>query len=654
MSRYFNGQEVELLAPAGNFEIFKEIVKTGADAIYFGGKNYNMRMHRKDFNFTDEEIKAAIQMAHEVDKKVYIVVNNLMSEEELITLEAYLCFLNEVQPDALIVQDVGIIELIKRLGLNLTIHASIMMNIHNLSSIEALRQLGVTRVVASRELSLAQIQKLHLQTDMEFEYFVHGDMCIAHGSQCTYSGILFGQSGNRGRCMKPCRWGYQMKQNNQFYDTAFPLAVKDMAMYNHIPELIDAGVVSFKIEGRMRSTDYLLTIINAYSEAIDDYIKDPIGFERGKDYQKIEANRNRDLSTAYAFGKPGLKNINRRYEGTGKFYSTGKVFSKATEERTLSTERIEEVKNCLIQEVATSQERPALAVRVNSINAAQMAIEEGCDIIYLQAQPYQPNAAMKIEEIQNLSQMKGNSKIYLAMPRMMYEEDFKLFDQYFKNDLGLDGLLVTEMGVMHRYGHLGYEMIGDYSLNLYNGKMAAFYGKMGMSRGTVSIESTLENTKEMLNSSQVPLEIIVHGRPAVMYIEHDLYENTKAYEGIEIDENIRKKDILYLLDEKGFEHPVYKDIKGRNHLLLSKALCYLPILPELHAVGAKVFRIEGLDYEISELRALVKLYKKALLQMSARDEVHQETFSFDVEKCMERLIEINGEEQYTLGSLHFN
>ena len=242
MSRYFNQQEVELLAPAGNFEIFKQILHSGADAFYLGGKILNMRLHRKDFNFSNDEIVEAIQMAHELGKKVYVTVNNLLSSEDLLETEHYLRFLESAAPDAIIVQDMSIIALVQKLKLNLNIHASVMMNVHNLETIKKLRELGVTRVVTSRDIDLNTVKLFSAQTDMEFEYFVHGDMCLAHGAQCTYSGILFGNSSNRGRCMKPCRWGYKMNQGGNQYNTTFPLAVKDMYMYENIPELIPDDV----------------------------------------------------------------------------------------------------------------------------------------------------------------------------------------------------------------------------------------------------------------------------------------------------------------------------------------------------------------------------------------------------------------------------
>ena len=205
MTRYFNNQEVELLAPVGNFEIFKEVIHSGADAVYLGGKIFNMRMHRKDFNFTNEELEEAIKIAHSLDKKLYITVNNLLSYEDLLQAKEYLMYLDKIKPDAIIVQDMAVIKLIKDLGLGLNIHSSVMMNVHNLETVKKLQELGITRIVTSRDIDLKTVKEFAVQSNMEFEYFVHGDMCVAHGAQCLYSGMLFGKSGSRGLCMKPCR-----------------------------------------------------------------------------------------------------------------------------------------------------------------------------------------------------------------------------------------------------------------------------------------------------------------------------------------------------------------------------------------------------------------------------------------------------------------
>ena len=641
MSRYFNNQAVELLAPVGNFEIFKEVIHSGADAVYLGGKIFNMRMHRKDFNFTNEELEEAIKIAHSLKKKIYITVNNLLSSYDLTQAEDYLRYLEKLGPDALIVQDMSVIDLIRTLGLNLNIHSSVMMNVHNFETIKALEELGVTRVVTSRDIDLKTIKQFSVRTNMEFEYFVHGDMCVAHGAQCLYSGILFGKSGNRGLCMKPCRWGYKINKEGQQYDTTFPMAVKDMYMYEHIPELIEAGVVSFKIEGRMRDASYLVDLINYYSDAIDRYIDDPISYNRKKHAKELFENRKRDFSTAYAFGNPGLSNINERYEGTGKFYSTGKVFSNPVDEFDIKEERVSEIKDILsLDEVKIN--KPELTVKVNNYEAAMLAINEGVDKIYLSGEVFEPNAPFTKEEIINITKSKKNSKIYLGLPRMMFEDDFSKYNHLLRNnDLGIDGLLVTNLGAISKFKDLGLELVGDYSLNIYNALSANFYKNLGLEMATLSCESPVNNTKDSLLNSDLDLEIIVNGSPVVMYMSHDLYENTNVINpsGV-VDRKFNDKKVLLLIDDKGNEHPVYRDNTGKNHMLLSKELCYMPILKELANLGAKAFRIEGCHYDNHTLKTVISSYKKAISNLEQCNEIFKE-LEYD---CL----------GFTLGAMQFN
>ena len=641
MSRYFNNQAVELLAPVGNFEIFKEVIHSGADAVYLGGKIFNMRMHRKDFNFTNEELEEAIKIAHSLKKKIYITVNNLLSSYDLTQAEDYLRYLEKLGPDALIVQDMSVIDLIRTLGLNLNIHSSVMMNVHNFETIKALEELGVTRVVTSRDIDLKTIKQFSVRTNMEFEYFVHGDMCVAHGAQCLYSGILFGKSGNRGLCMKPCRWGYKINKEGQQYDTTFPMAVKDMYMYEHIPELIEAGVVSFKIEGRMRDASYLVDLINYYSDAIDRYIDDPISYNRKKHAKELFENRKRDFSTAYAFGNPGLSNINERYEGTGKFYSTGKVFSNPVDEFDIKEERVSEIKDILSLDEGKIN-KPELTVKVNNYEAAMLAINEGVDKIYLSGEVFEPDAPFTKEEIINITKSKKNSKIYLGLPRMMFEDDFSKYNHLLRNnDLGIDGLLVTNLGAISKFKDLGLELVGDYSLNIYNALSANFYKNLGLEMATLSCESPVNNTKDSLLNSELDLEIIVNGSPVVMYMSHDLYENTNVINpsGV-VDRKFNDKKVLLLIDDKGNEHPVYRDNTGKNHMLLSKELCYMPILKELANLGAKAFRIEGCHYDNNTLKTVISSYKKAISNLEQCNKIFKE-LEYD---CL----------GFTLGAMQFN
>lgn len=641
MARYFNNQEVELLAPVGNFEIFKEVIHSGADAVYLGGKIFNMRMHRKDFNFTNEELEEAIEIAHSLGKKLYITVNNLLSYEDLLQAKEYLTYLDKIKPDAIIVQDMAVIKLIKDLGLNLNIHSSVMMNVHNLETVKKLQELGITRIVTSRDIDLKTVKEFAVQTNMEFEYFVHGDMCVAHGAQCLYSGMLFGKSGSRGLCMKPCRWGYKINKDGKEYDTTFPMAVKDMYMYENIPELIESGIVSFKIEGRMRDAKYLVNLINYYSDAIDRYIEDPIDYDRKKHSKELYEGRKRDFSTAYAFGNPGLSNINERYEGTGKFYSTGKVFSNPVDEFDITQKRIDEIKSILDTEDKVDN-NPKLSIKVNSYDAAMIAIEEGVDNIYLSGEVFEPNKPFTKEEIKYIAKNKKSSKIYLCLPRMMFEQDFSKYNHLLRNNnLGIDGLVVTNLGNISKFKDLELELIGDYSLNIYNKISGKFYKDQGINIGTISCESPVKNTKEMLIESDLPLEIIVHGSPVVMYMDHDIYENTNVLKpSRESERKYTDKNVLLLVDDKGNEHPIYRDNFGKNHMLLSKELCYMPVLKELKNLGVKRFRIEGCHYDNDTLRKVIKAYKKAINNL---------------EKCEEISKELNYEcYGFTLGAMQFN
>ena len=624
MSRYFNNQEVELLAPAGTFDIFNKVIHSGADAVYFGGKILNMRMHKKDHNFSNEEIIEAVKIAHSLNKKVYITFNNMFDQKDLNDAVEYLKFLESVGPDALIIQDLSILELINNLNLNLTLHASVMMNVHNLETIKLLRENGITRVVASRDMDLKTIKTLHAKTDMEFEYFVHGDMCVSHGAQCLYSAMLFGKSSNRGLCMKPCRWNFSIKQNGLIYDTEYPMAVKDMCMYEHIPELIDAGVVSFKIEGRMRDSDYLINLINYYSDSIDRYIDDPLSYDRKKESDKIYETRKRDLSTGYAFGKPGLKNINRRYEGTGIFYSHGKVFSKPIDETEINENRISIIKDTLNKNCSSSQ-KPTLSVKVNSYKQATIALEQCVDAIYLNSDVFEPNKPFSKKEIIDITSHKKSTKIYLALPRMMDASDFNKYSQLLNyNTLGLDGLVVTNLGALNKFKDLGLELIGDYCLNIYNQKAANFYMKQGLSLTTISVESPLNNTIETIKHSPIPTEMIVHGSPVAIYLEHDLYENITSAEhcGFENNQYV-SNNTLVLVDDKGNEHPVYRDTKGRNHMTLYKDLCYLPFLKELNNIGLNRFRIEGCHYKPNDLKQIITTYKEAINDLDKCDELYK-------------------------------
>ena len=296
----------------------------------------------------------------------------------------------------------------------------------------------------------------------------------------------------------------------------------------------------------------------------------------------------------------------------------------------------------LLKDESKTNNKPEIAVKVNNYEAALIAIEEGVERIYLSGEVFEPSLPFSKEEILNITSKKKKAKIYFGLPRMMYEDDFSKYNHLLRNsDLGIDGLLVTNLGAINKFKDLGLELVGDYSLNIYNAISADFYKSQGLSIGMLSCESPVTNTKEALLKSKLPLEIIVHGSPVVMYMSHDLYENIKVKESVkEANRSYSDKNVLLLIDDKGNEHPVYRDNKGNNHMLLTKELCYMPFLKELAELGASSFRIEGCHYNNETLRKVIVAYKKAISNLDKCNTIFND-LNYD---CL----------GFTLGAMQFN
>jgi putative protease len=255
---------IELLAPAGNFECFRAAINAGADAVYLGGEKFGARAYAG--NFTTEEIIEALKIAHIFNKKIYLTVNTLIKENEIDELVPYIEPLYNAGLDGAIVQDLGALEILHNNFQNLELHASTQMAVTGMYGAEYMKKLGVCRVVPARELSLDEIKDIKDKTGLDIECFVHGAMCYAYSGQCLLSSVLGGRSGNRGRCAGPCRLPYTDKKGN----TVYPLSLKDMYTLPILQELIKAGVNSFKIEGRMKSPEYVAGVTAIYRKYIDN------------------------------------------------------------------------------------------------------------------------------------------------------------------------------------------------------------------------------------------------------------------------------------------------------------------------------------------------------------------------------------------------
>ncbi len=256
--------KIELLAPAGNMECLKAAVLSGADAVYLAGKLFGARSYAD--NFSDEELKIAVDYCHLRGVKVYVTVNTLISDREMSGAMDYLKMLNDIGVDAVIVQDLGLFSLVKENFPELPVHASTQMTAHNISGVKALSKMGAEQVVLSRELSLEEIKKIKNETDVKLEVFAHGALCMCYSGQCLLSSVLGGRSGNRGKCAQPCRLEYKINDNN---DKGFYLSLKDLCALNHINEMKEIGVSSLKIEGRMKGAEYVSLVVGIYRKYID-------------------------------------------------------------------------------------------------------------------------------------------------------------------------------------------------------------------------------------------------------------------------------------------------------------------------------------------------------------------------------------------------
>ena len=259
----------ELLSPAGDFETLKQAIHNGCDAVYIGGKKFGARKFAP--NFDNDEIIKAVKYAHLYGVKVYVTVNTIIYEEEINDLLEYITFLHKSNVDAVIMQDIGMIKLVRKVLPNLDIHVSTQAHTHNIEQIRLLEKLGVTRIVVAREMSIDEINKL--DTNLEIEAFIHGALCVCYSGQCLFSSLLLDRSGNRGACAGICRLPFKLIENNQEVKTEgnYLLSTKELNTLDHIKDLLNSNITSFKIEGRMKTGTTIGFITRLYRKLIDNY-----------------------------------------------------------------------------------------------------------------------------------------------------------------------------------------------------------------------------------------------------------------------------------------------------------------------------------------------------------------------------------------------
>lgn len=303
-------KKIELLAPAGNMENLKAAVMAGCDAVYLGGANFGARAFSK--NFSNEEIVEAINYCHLYGVKVYVTINTLIYENEVDTFMEYVDFLHRNNVDAVLIQDLGMFDLVRKTYPNLEVHSSTQMHIHNLDGTQLMEKLGVKRVVLARETSIDEIRHIKNNSNIEIEVFVHGALCISYSGECLMSSLIGGRSGNRGTCAGSCRLKYDVidEKGKRLNDGDYPLSTKELNTLEHIGELIDVGVSSLKIEGRMKSKEYVYMVVSLYRKAIDSYYKNKKVEINEEDIIKLKKLFNRNYTKGFIFNEENNNLIN--------------------------------------------------------------------------------------------------------------------------------------------------------------------------------------------------------------------------------------------------------------------------------------------------------------------------------------------------------
>ena len=305
----------ELLVPAGSLEVLKIAVVFGADAVYIGGEAFGLRAKAR--NFSREDMEEGIAFAHARDVKVYVTANILAHNEDLTGVREYFLELKEIGPDALIISDPGVFQAAREICPEIEIHISTQANNTNYGTYLFWHRLGARRVVSARELSLKEIRDIREQIpeELEIETFIHGAMCISYSGRCLLSNYLTGRDANQGECTHPCRWKYALMEEQRpgeympvFENErgTFIFNSKDLCMIEHVPELIEAGIDSFKIEGRMKTALYVATVARTYRRAIDDFMKSRELYEKNMPWYKSQISNctYRQFTTGFFFGKP--------------------------------------------------------------------------------------------------------------------------------------------------------------------------------------------------------------------------------------------------------------------------------------------------------------------------------------------------------------
>lgn len=689
-------RDVEILAPAGSMECLRAAVAAGADAIYLGGTKFGARAYAQ--NLSEEDLVQAIEYVHIHGRKIYMTVNTLLKDRELNELYAYLLPYYKAGLDGVIVQDIGAVKFIGEYFPEMPVHASTQMTITNTLGADFLKRYGITRVVPARELSLKEIRDMKKQTGLEMECFVHGALCYCYSGQCLLSSMIGGRSGNRGQCAQPCRLPYQTEGKKP----ADLMSLKDLCTIDILPELIDAGIDSFKIEGRMKQPEYVYTVVKMYRKYADQYLKLQKEGKGKSSYHVSEADKRELLATyqrrgyceGYYYQHNGKDMVSLKRPKNGRDGSAEekpwqdiKVQEKINGILTLSVENRAKLTvscgdvtvECIGQEVQAAQKQPLDPARIEkqmrktgnteftfdnleilvegnvfltmqALNELRReGIEELTEQIQMQYRREEAGCGMKTAtagfdsdadgvtetagkkeccisaSVQNKAQLDTavNSKIryiyleedveferedgvqyFLAMPYIFRENTIKRYEKmYTEIEKKYDGILIRnwESYAWLKRHEYQKEIRSDYNLYIFNRKTKEELRRLGIARGTASVEL---NDRELARIGIEEQVFIAYGYQPVMISAGCIQKTSASCDG--------KGGVLSISDRYQKKFAVRRYCRDCYNVMYNSAPLFLADkAEEVHALAPAELRLDFTTESSGQVKEICHAYTLA-------------------------------------------
>lgn len=689
-------RDVEILAPAGSMECLRAAVAAGADAIYLGGTKFGARAYAQ--NLSEEDLVQAIEYVHIHGRKIYMTVNTLLKDRELNELYAYLLPYYKAGLDGVIVQDIGAVKFIGEYFPEMPVHASTQMTITNTLGADFLKRYGITRVVPARELSLKEIRDMKKQTGLEMECFVHGAFCYCYSGQCLLSSMIGGRSGNRGQCAQPCRLPYQTEGKKP----ADLMSLKDLCTIDILPELIDAGIDSFKIEGRMKQPEYVYTVVKMYRKYADQYLKLQKEGKGKSSYHVSEADKRELLATyqrrgyceGYYYQHNGKDMVSLKRPKNGRDGSAEekpwqdiKVQEKINGILTLSVGNRAKLTvscgdvtaECIGQEVQAAQKQPLDPARIEkqmrktgnteftfdnleilvegnvflpmqALNELRReGIEELTEQIQMQYRREEAGCGMKTAtagfdsdadgvtetagkkeccisaSVQNKAQLDTavNSKIryiyleedveferedgvqyFLAMPYIFRENTIKRYEKmYTEIEKKYDGILIRnwESYAWLKQHEYQKEIRSDYNLYIFNRKTKEELRRLGIARGTASVEL---NDRELARIGIEEQVFIAYGYQPVMISAGCIQKTSASCDG--------KGGVLSISDRYQKKFAVRRYCRDCYNVMYNSAPLFLADkAEEVHALAPAELRLDFTTESSGQVKEICHAYTLA-------------------------------------------